>query len=139
MHFPVIYSPEFFFFFLRGLPWVHHQADSKETESLEKKGCRQKCLIKAWEVISDPKARSIMSGPESPTEPLSRLVENLLKPIVPCLTTYVKDDWDFYDFCLVSQVLTVYFIHVIVRVFIFLFQLTQVQKQMVTGLAESMT
>ena len=46
----------------------------------------------------DLKTRLIISGPESPTQRLSCLVENLLKPIVPCLTTYVKDDWDFLPF-----------------------------------------
>ena len=46
----------------------------------------------------DLKTRPIISGPESPTQRLSFLIENLLKPIVPCLTTYVKDDWDFLRF-----------------------------------------
>ena len=39
----------------------------------------------------DLKTRPIKSGPESPIQRLSYLIENLLKPIVPCLTTYVKD------------------------------------------------
>ena len=43
----------------------------------------------------DLKARPIISGPEIPTQRLSCLIENLLKPIVSCLTTYLKDDWDF--------------------------------------------
>ena len=43
----------------------------------------------------DLKARPIISGPQSPTQQLSCLIKNLLKPIVTCLTTYVKDDWDF--------------------------------------------
>ena len=46
----------------------------------------------------DLKARPIMSGQESPTQRLSCLIENLLKPIVPFLTTYVKEDWDFLQF-----------------------------------------
>ena len=46
----------------------------------------------------DLKARPIISGPESPTQRLSCLIENLLKPIVPFLTTYVKEDWDFLQF-----------------------------------------
>ena len=54
------------------------------------------------EVLGDRKARPIISDPESPTEPLIRPVENLLKPVFPCLITYVKDDWAFYDFCQIS-------------------------------------
>ena len=46
----------------------------------------------------DLKARPIMSGQESPTQRLSCLIENLWKPIVPFLTTYVKEDWDFLQF-----------------------------------------
>ena len=46
----------------------------------------------------DLKARPIISGPESPTQRLSCLIENLLQPIVPFLTTYVKEDWDFLQF-----------------------------------------
>ena len=44
------------------------------------------------------KRRTIISGPESSTQRLSCLMENLLKPIDPYLTTYVKDDWDFLRF-----------------------------------------
>ena len=46
----------------------------------------------------DLKARPIISGWESPTQQLSCLRENLPKPILPCLTTYVKDNWDFLSF-----------------------------------------
>ena len=46
----------------------------------------------------DLKTRPIISAPESPIERLRCLIENLLKPIVPCLTTYMKDDWDFLPF-----------------------------------------
>ena len=46
----------------------------------------------------DLKARPIISGPEIPTQRLSCLIENLLKPTVSCLTTYLKDDWDFLRF-----------------------------------------
>ena len=46
----------------------------------------------------DLKARPIISDTESPTQRLSCLIENLLKPIVPCLITYVKHDWDFLQF-----------------------------------------
>ena len=35
----------------------------------------------------DLKARPIIPGPESPTQRFSCLIENLLKLIVPCLTT----------------------------------------------------
>ena len=44
---------------------------------------------------ADLKGRPISGGPESPTQRLSNLVEILLKPLVPTLKTYVKDDWDF--------------------------------------------
>ena len=43
----------------------------------------------------DLKARPIISSPENPPQRLNCLIENLLKPIVPCLTTYVKDGWEF--------------------------------------------
>ena len=44
---------------------------------------------------NDLKGRPIVAGPNSPTQALSSFIEKLLKPIVPCLTTYVKDDWHF--------------------------------------------
>ena len=47
---------------------------------------------------NDLTGRPIVAGPESPTQRLSGLLEILLKPIVPCLTTYIKDDWDFIRF-----------------------------------------
>ena len=46
----------------------------------------------------DLKARPIISGAESPTQRLSCYIKNLLKTIFHCLSTYVKDDWDFFDF-----------------------------------------
>ena len=46
----------------------------------------------------DLKGRPIISGPESPTQRLSCIIETLLKPIVPHLITYVKDDWEFLKF-----------------------------------------
>ena len=46
----------------------------------------------------DLKARAIISGPWSPTQRLSWLIENLLKPTVAGLTTYAKDDCDFSRF-----------------------------------------
>ena len=39
--------------------------------------------------------RPIVAGPASPTQRLSEFLDTLLKPIVPTLSTYVKDDWDF--------------------------------------------
>ena len=48
------------------------------------------------------KARPRIPGPESPTQRLSCIIENLLKPVAHCLTTYVKDDWDFLRFSLSS-------------------------------------
>ena len=42
----------------------------------------------------DLKGRPISGGPESPTQQLSNLLEILLKPLVPTLKTYVKDDRD---------------------------------------------
>ena len=44
---------------------------------------------------NDLKGRPIAAGPNSPTQALSSLTEKILKPIVPCLTIYVKDDWHF--------------------------------------------
>ena len=46
----------------------------------------------------DLKGRPIISGPESPTQRLSCIIETLLKPIVPHLITYIKDDWEFIQF-----------------------------------------
>ena len=43
----------------------------------------------------DLKGRPIIAGPISPTQHLSCLLEKILKPIVPTLRTYIKDDWDF--------------------------------------------
>ena len=43
----------------------------------------------------DLKGRTISGGPESLTQRLSNLIEILLKPLVPSLKTYIKDDWDF--------------------------------------------
>ena len=40
----------------------------------------------------DLKERQIISGPESPTQRLICIVELLLKPIVPHLITYIKND-----------------------------------------------
>ena len=47
---------------------------------------------------NDLKGRSIISGPESSTQRLSCIIETLLKPIVPHLITYIKDDWGFIQF-----------------------------------------
>ena len=41
------------------------------------------------------KRRSIVRGPTSPTQGISGLLEKILTPIVSCLKTYLKDDWDF--------------------------------------------
>ena len=46
----------------------------------------------------DLKGRPIISGPESPTHCLSCIIETLLKPIVPHLITYIKDDSEFIQF-----------------------------------------
>ena len=43
----------------------------------------------------DLKGRPIVGGPNSPTQGTSGLLEKILTPIVSCLKTYVKDDWDF--------------------------------------------
>ena len=46
----------------------------------------------------DLKERSIISGPKSPTQRLSCIIETLRKPKVPHLITYIKDDWEFIQF-----------------------------------------
>ena len=43
----------------------------------------------------DLKRRPTVGGPNSPTQGISGLLEKILTPIVSCLKTYVKDDWDF--------------------------------------------
>ena len=44
--------------------------------------------------LNDLKGR-LVAGPNSPMQALSSLIKKMLKPIVPFLTTYVKDDWHF--------------------------------------------
>ena len=44
---------------------------------------------------NDLKDRPIVAGPNSPTQALSSLIKKIIKPIVPCLTMYLKDDWHF--------------------------------------------
>ena len=46
----------------------------------------------------DLKGRPIISGPESPSQRLSCILKMLLKPIVPHLITYMKDDWEYIKF-----------------------------------------
>ena len=41
---------------------------------------------------NDLKGSLTVAGPNSPTQALSSLIEKILKPIVPCLANYVKDD-----------------------------------------------
>ena len=43
----------------------------------------------------DLKGRPTVGGPNSPTQGISGLLEKIFIPIVSCLKTYVKDDWDF--------------------------------------------
>ena len=40
----------------------------------------------------DLKGRSVSGGPEGPTQRSSNLIGILLKPLVPTLKTYIKDD-----------------------------------------------
>ena len=41
------------------------------------------------------KGRPLVGGPNSSTQGISGLVEKILTPVVSCLKTYIKDDWDF--------------------------------------------
>ena len=43
----------------------------------------------------DLKGRPIVGGPNSLTQGISGLLEKISNPIVSCLETYTKDDWDF--------------------------------------------
>ena len=43
----------------------------------------------------DLKERPIVGSQNSATEGISGLLEKILTPIVSCLKTYTKDDWDF--------------------------------------------
>ena len=45
--------------------------------------------------MDDLKGRPISGGPESLLQRLSNLIEISLKPLVPTLKTYIKDDYDF--------------------------------------------
>ena len=44
---------------------------------------------------NDLKSRPIAVVPNSLMQALSSLIEKILKPIVPCLTTCIKYDWHF--------------------------------------------
>ena len=44
------------------------------------------------------KGRPIIAGPESPTKPLSKIMGEILAPLVPLQESYIKDDWDFIKF-----------------------------------------
>ena len=46
----------------------------------------------------DLKGRPIILDAESPTQHLSCLIKASLKPIVPHIITYIKDDWEFTKF-----------------------------------------
>ena len=43
----------------------------------------------------DLKGIPAVCGPNSPTQGINGILEKILTPIVSCLKTYVKDDWDF--------------------------------------------
>ena len=45
--------------------------------------------------MDDLKGRPTSGGPESLSQRLSNLIEISLKPLVPTLKTYIKDDYDF--------------------------------------------
>ena len=71
------------------LPKIH-----KSSESIQSIARSDEDYIE----ISSPyiiKGRPIVAGPASPTQRLSEFLDTLLKPIVPTLSTYVKDDRDF--------------------------------------------
>ena len=44
---------------------------------------------------NDLKGRPIIAGPSSPTQHLSKLLEQILSPLISHLKSYIKDDWDF--------------------------------------------
>ena len=61
IHFPTISKPKIQKFFLQYIPWCHpteplNFANSKETESLGKNDCRQKCLDKSLQVAGSVSA-----------------------------------------------------------------------------------
>ena len=43
----------------------------------------------------DLKGRPVVGGPNSPIQVISGLLEKIFTPIVLCLKTYIKDDWNF--------------------------------------------
>ena len=43
----------------------------------------------------DLTGRPIVDEPNPPSQGISGLLEKILTPIVSCLKTYIKDDWDF--------------------------------------------
>ena len=47
----------------------------------------------------DLEGRPIVAGPISPTQHLSELTHYILSPLVPFITSYVKDDLDFLRKC----------------------------------------
>ena len=47
------------------------------------------------ETPNDLKVRPVVAGPNAPTQHLSELLEQILKPLVPYQKSFIKDDWDF--------------------------------------------
>ena len=68
-----------------------HQCKSIEEAILENDSDTTIDVLKP----DDLKGRPVIVGPNNPTQALTSLIENIPKPIVPCLTSYVKDEWHF--------------------------------------------
>ena len=60
----------------------------------------------------DLMGRPISAGPESPTQHLSELLHHILKVLVPCMKSYVKDDWDVSVSYLRKEIMIVIFMFV---------------------------
>ena len=65
-----------------------HQCKSIEEAILENDSDTTIDVLK----LDDLKGRPVIVGPNNPTQALTSLIENIPKPIVPCLTSYVKDE-----------------------------------------------
>ena len=70
------------------LPKIHKCKEIKEAIAAENKE------YVALQAPQSLKGRPIVAGPNCPTKHLSELLDKILKPLVPRLRSYVKDDWD---------------------------------------------
>ena len=70
------------------LPKIH------KSEAIKNAIAEQNSEYVTLSAPEDLKGRPIVAGPNCPTKRLSELLDKILKPLVPQLKSFVKDDWD---------------------------------------------